>query len=254
MDCAQLSPECPVEESIYGYLPNLAGNAFFAAIFGVFMIVNIFFGIRYRTWTFLIAMSFGCLGESLGYIGRVLLNDNPYDMTGFNIQICCLTLAPAFITAGIYLTLKHIVICFGEQHSYLKPKYYTWLFISCDILSLILQGAGGGIAATSDDDRSLQQVGNDLMMAGISFQVVTLFAFAVLAAIYCFRLARSTTPLSPSAESVKRSTGFKLFAAGFLVAFLVIFIRCVYRIAEMAGGWGNPIMQNELDFIVLDSV
>lgn len=199
-------------------------------------------------------MSLGCLGECLGYVGRVLLNDNPFDNAAFNLQICCLTIAPAFITAGIYLILKHIVICFGEQDSYLKPKYYTWIFISCDFVSLVLQGAGGGIAATSDDDRSLQQVGNDMMMAGISFQVVTLFVFAVLVAVYCYRLKKSPIPLSASAETVKRSLSFKLFAGGFLFAFLTIFIRCVYRIAEMAGGWGNPIMQNERDFIILDSV
>jgi RTA1 like protein len=254
MDCLQISPECPIEDTIYGYYPNLAANAFFAAFFGVCLILNLFLGIRYRAWTFLIAMSFGCLGESLGHVGRTLLNDNPYSMVGFNIQICCLIIAPAFIAAGIYLTLKHIVICFGEEVSYLKPRFYTWLFISCDLLSLILQGAGGGIAATSDNDRSLQRVGNNLMMAGIVFQVVTLLIFAAMAGLYYFRLSRSTTPLSASAENVKRSPRFKLFLGGFMLAFVTIFIRCVYRIAEMAGGWQNPIMQNELDFIVLDSV
>ncbi|ERF75878.1 hypothetical protein EPUS_01244 [Endocarpon pusillum Z07020] len=213
MDCTRISPECPIEETIYGYYPNLAANAAFAAFFGVFMIVNIFFGVRYRSWTFLIAMTGGCLGEAVGYVGRVLLNDNPFSEGGFNMQIICLTLAPAFIAAGIYLTLKHVVICFGEEHSYLKPRYYTWLFIFCDLVSLTLQGAGGGIAATTTNGSSEQAVGNDLMMAG-----------------------------------------FKLFLGGFLLAFVTMFIRCVYRIAEMAGGWGNSIMQSELDFIVLDSV
>jgi RTA1 like protein len=254
MDCTQISQECPVESSIYGYYPDLAANAFFAAFFGVFMIINLFLGIRYRAWTFLIAMTFGCGTESLGYVGRILLNDNPFGMAGFNMQICCLTLAPAFIAAGIYLTLKHIVICFGEEHSYLKPKYYTWLFIGFDLFSLTLQGAGGGIAATADTNRSLQNVGNNLMMAGISFQVVTLFAFGAMAAVYYVRPSRSGVSLSASAQRVRNSTGFKLFLGGFLFAFVTIFIRCVYRIAEMAGGWRNPIMQNETEFIVLDSV
>ena len=243
-----------MEDSIYGYYPNLTANAFFAAFFGVCMVINFFFGIRYRSWTFLIAMSLGCMTESIGYVGRVLLNDNPFSMAGFNMQICCLTLAPAFIAAGIYLTLKHIVICFGEEHSYLRAKYYTWLFISCDLLSLILQGAGGGIAATSDNDPSQQLVGNNMMMAGISFQVVTLVVFGLLGALYYIRLSRSDANLPASAESVKKSRGFKLFFGGFSLAFVTIFIRCVYRIAEMAGGWRNPIMQNQTEFIVLDSV
>lgn len=254
MDCTEISPSCPLESTIYGYYPNLAANVFFAAFFGAFMIINLFFGVRYRSWTFLIAMSLGCGTECLGYVGRILLNDNPFGMDGFNIQICCLTIAPAFLAAGIYLTLKNLVICFEEEHSYLNPKYYTWLFILCDLLSLILQGAGGGIAATSNDNQPLQLVGNNLMMAGISFQVFTMLAFGVMAALYCIRLSRSSTPLSASAEGVKTSTAFRLFLGAFLLAFLTIFTRCVYRIAEMAGGWANPIMQNETEFIVLDSV
>jgi RTA1 like protein len=253
MDCLQISPECPVEDTIYGYYPNLGANAFFTAFFGVFAMINLYLGLRYRAWTFLIAMSIGCAGEALGFVGRILLNNNPWSSVGFNIQICCLIISPAFIAAGIYLTLKHIVICFGEQHSYLKARSYTWIFIGCDLVSLILQGAGGGIAATANNGSSLQNVGNDLMMAGICFQVVTLFSFAVMTGLYYFRLSRSTTPLSTSAQNLKDTTLFKLFIGSFVLAFTTIFIRCIFRIAEMAGGWQNPIMQNELDFIILDS-
>jgi RTA1 like protein len=255
MECQMISAECSVEDTIYGYYPNLAANAFFAAFFGCFMIINLVLGIRYRSWTFLIAMVGGCMTEMVGYISRVMLNDNPYDNAGFNMQITCLTIAPALIAAGIYLTLKHLVICFGEEHSYLKARYYTWLFIACDLVSLTLQGAGGGVAATAEDnDATTVTMGNNLMMAGIAFQVVTLLGFAVITALYYFRLSRSATGLSAAAESVKNSTGFKLFVGGFLIAFITIFIRCLYRIAEMAGGWRNPIMQNEAEFIVLDSV
>ena len=217
--------------------------------FGCFMIINPFFGIRYRSWTFLIAMAGGCMTESVGYVGRVLLNDDP-----FNMQITCLTIVPALIAAEIYLILKHLVICFGEEHSYLKARYYTWLFIACDLLSLTLQGADSGLAATARDDDTMLFLGNNLMIAGISFQVVTLLAFAVMTALYCFRLSRSATQLSAAAEGVKNSTGFKLFVGGLFISFITIFTRCVYRITEMVGGWRNPIMQNEAEFVVLDSV
>ncbi|KAH7176262.1 hypothetical protein EDB81DRAFT_875082 [Dactylonectria macrodidyma] len=29
-------------------------------------------------------------------------------------------------------------------------------------------------------------------------------------------------------------------------------IRCIYRIPEMAGGWGNFLMKHELSFLILD--
>ncbi|KAJ8064732.1 hypothetical protein OCU04_007050 [Sclerotinia nivalis] len=45
---------------------------------------------------------------------------------------------------------------------------------------------------------------------------------------------------------------FKLFCVGVTVAFITIFARCVYRIAEMVGGWANPIMRDEAGFIVME--
>jgi hypothetical protein len=72
-------------------------------------------------------------------IGRLLLHQNPFSRIGFQIQICCLILGPAFNSAAIYLVLKHIVLCFGPEFSRIKPKWYTWIFISCDLLSLVLQ-------------------------------------------------------------------------------------------------------------------
>lgn len=252
--CTKISPECPLKNTIYGYEPNLGANAFFTAIFAALTVIHVFLGFRYKSVTFPLAMSLGCMAESIGHGGRIILNDNPWSEAGFNMQICCLTLAPAFFAAGIYLTLKHIVLCFGKEGSYLKPKYYTWLFITFDIISLILQGVGGGIAATANDAEDQLKLGSDIMMAGISFQVVVLVVFAAMATLYYVRRSRSKTSLSPSAEIVKRSIGFQLFIGAFVFAFLAIFIRCVYRIAEMAGGWANPIMRKELEFIVLDSL
>ena len=94
-----------------------------------------------------------------------MLYNNPFDDIGFQIQICCLIISPAFVSAGIYLTLKHIVITFGESWSWLRPAWYTYIFIAGDLLSLVLQGAGGGLAATADNGSSLQDVGTNLMVS-----------------------------------------------------------------------------------------
>jgi hypothetical protein len=85
--CSSVTPECPVEGTIYGYTPNLIANAFFAGFFGLALLIQLYFGIRYKTWTYMIAVGLGCLAECIGYIGRVMLNSNPYDDAGFNIQI-----------------------------------------------------------------------------------------------------------------------------------------------------------------------
>ena len=173
------------------------------------------------------------------------------------MQITTLIISPAFYSAAIYLTLKHVVLAFGPEHSRIQPKYYTWIFICCDIFTLALQGAGGGIAATASTPSS-QKVGNDLLLAGIVLQVVILLAFAIATADYLLRLRRAlnTTKatLSYEAQTLLGDTKFQLFVAGVLLSFTTVFTRCCYRIAEMEGGWANPIMQDETDFIVLDGV
>lgn len=250
--CTAVSTECPVQGSIYGYYPSLAANAFFLAFFALFTLLNIGLGVHYRTWTFMIALALGCATEAVGYVGRILLHANPFSKPGFDIQIVCLIIAPAFIAAAIYLTLKHLTLCFGPEHSRIKPRNYTWIFIGFDVLSLILQGAGGGVAATSSTNPSVETAGNDLILAGIVFQVATLLVFAGMAADYFFRLFRSASVLPKEAESIMAKTSFQCFIVGLVLAFLAVFARCVFRIAEMAGGWRNPIMQGETEFIALD--
>lgn len=168
-------------------------------------------------------------------------------------------MGPAWLAMGVYLTLKHVVKAFGPQYSYLRPKYYTWVFIGGDCISLSLQAVGGGLSAGADNDFSQLNLGSNIAIAGIIMQVVTLAIFAALTGLFFLRrhLAlrggasdKDDAPANPQLQSMR----FKLFAGAVVIAFLTIFARCVYRIAEMMGGWGNPLMQDEAEFIALDSV
>lgn len=107
--------------------------------------------------------------------------------------------------------------------------YYTWIFISCDIFSLILQGAGGGISATSSTDYKKQKAGNDVALAGIVFQVATLLAFGFLSVTYYLNRRRSNPVLSKEAEHIRSKTSFKGFMASLILAYLAILTRCAYR-------------------------
>lgn len=161
----------------------------------------------------------------------------------------------AFISAAIYLTLKHIVLTVGQQYSGLAARWYTWIFITCDLISLVLQGAGGGIAATAEDNQPDEQdLGTNLMIAGIVFQVVTLLIFGCLAARYAMNAYQDRFQFSQSTVALLYDTRFKLFLLSLLVAYTTILTRCIYRIAELVGGWGNSIMQEQTEYIVLDSV
>jgi hypothetical protein len=77
---------------------------------------------------------------SPGYGGRIALRNDVFNGGAFKLQIVGLTLAPAFLAAGLYLNLKHMIMVFGSGISLLKPHLYTWVFVGCDILSIAMQG------------------------------------------------------------------------------------------------------------------
>jgi hypothetical protein len=257
IECTEVGPLCPVEDTIYGYRPSLAWNALFLAIFAASTIAHIGQGIFYRTWSFLAAMSIGGLCLVVGKGGRLMMNDNPYSEIGFNLQIVLLTFAPAFLAAGIYLQLKHLIITFGSSWSFVRPAWYTYIFITCDFISIALQGAGGGLAATSEAWESSFGVGNDLTIAGLVFQVVTLAVFGALSTEYLLRtVLRHKHELNPATESLRRSIMFKGFLAAIALAYVTILIRCCYRVAELVGGWSedNHLLREEPLYLGLDSL
>jgi hypothetical protein len=65
------------------------------------------------------------------------------------MQIVCLILGPSFISGGIDLVLKYVVLTFGTQYSRIPARWYTWLFIGLDVFAILLQAAGGGLASVS---------------------------------------------------------------------------------------------------------
>ncbi|KAK3070461.1 hypothetical protein LTR53_010417 [Teratosphaeriaceae sp. CCFEE 6253] len=252
--CTEVTPQCPVSATTYGYRPDLAANIILLTVFALCTIGQLFLGFRHRLRAFTFAATIGCAGEAIGYGGRVMMHANPWDANGFKVQICCLVLAPSFLAAGIYLTLKHLVIYFGAEKSRIRPGLYTAIFISCDVVSILIQAGGGGIAAS--EDSNLVKIGDNLIVAGISFQVATMFVCMCLGADFGWSLYKHHSIRAVTAAEVQEGRelpgSFRYYAICSSIAFVAIFIRCVYRVPEMAGGWGAPLMQKQAEFMILD--
>lgn len=78
---------CPVEWSILTYQPSIPVNGVLMALFAVAGVVHAYLGFRWRSWGFMGGMLVGCIAEIIGYVGRLLLHDNPFSWNGFMIQI-----------------------------------------------------------------------------------------------------------------------------------------------------------------------
>ncbi|OTA69095.1 RTA1-domain-containing protein [Hypoxylon sp. EC38] len=253
--CTEVGPLCPVSATVLGYYPNLGVNAFLAAAFGLCMIGLVSTGIWKRTWGYSAALTAGCILEFAGYVARVLLHYNPWNSDAFQTQICAIILAPTLICISIYLTLKHVTLSLNPALSRLRPRLYPLIFVPADVSCLILQAIGGSLAASAGyDNPNLLLSGDRVIIAGIALQSAVLGFFGVMVVDYYLRIrgwvARGEA--TPDALATWNDRRFRMFCGAVAGAYAGILIRCIYRIAEMAGGWGNPIMQDEPSFVVLE--
>ncbi|KAG6068254.1 hypothetical protein E4U32_001329 [Claviceps aff. humidiphila group G2b] len=235
---------CPAEWSIYGYRPSLAANATFLALFVLIGMVHGYLGYRWRSWGFMVGMLLGCMSEVIGYAGRIMLYNNPFSFVGFMIQIVCLTIAPVFYTASIYVTLSKTIASLAPQLSRFRPVFFYWIFIPFDVVCLALQAAGGAMSTTSSGQ---DQAGVNISLAGLVLQVIVLTTFAAFFADYMIRYVRSSS---------RRSFDWRLqaFFGGLVTSTLLILARCAYRVAELKDGYGGHLIREEAPFIGLEGV
>jgi len=143
---------------------------------------------------------------------------------------------------------------FGAETSRIPPKAYTYIFVTCDFISLSLQGAGGGIASTLSQDNKDPASGNNIMLAGLGFQVFTLVLFMLLCAEYAYRVKTTTQNFDTTHAKLRSSRKFRAFLIALSLSTILILIRSIYRVVEMAQGWEGDLIKDQTLFFVLEGV
>lgn len=207
---------CSLLVSHWGYLPNVPSNYFFLVLFAVFFLVNIPLGLWKKTWGVLAGMTIGCAFEAAGTLGRIQAATNPFQFNPFLIYIIFLTIGPSFLSAAIYLCLARIIVIYGEGNSRFKPRTYSIIFMTSDFVALILQGAGGALAATAKDDLTKAQKGINIMIAGLVWQVASLTLFALAAGDIAWCVNQGRAPANPMFLKLRSTRRFRGFLWGIL--------------------------------------
>lgn len=136
---------------------------------------------------------------------------------------------------------------FALSLSRLPPFLLYRVFIPCDLASLVLQAAGGGLSAAS---AGLNATGVRVALAGLGLQVVTLALFCAVYADFAVRW-RTWHHHSHRLPSTLR---LRLFFAAQVLAVAAIFARCAFRVDELSRGYAGPLVKREDLFIGLEGV
>ena len=148
--------------------------------------------------------------------------------------------APCFFSAAIYYILGQMITQYGRRYSLISARMYLAIFVSFDIISIVIQAVGGASAskAGAEDPPGNTKPGTYIMMAGIIIQLVSMSVFGLLWLIFLWR-ARAV----PISRILLVVTTFSAFC---------IIVRNFYRAIELSQGWKGYLITHEVYFAVLD--
>ncbi|KAI0334093.1 RTA1-like protein [Cubamyces sp. BRFM 1775] len=268
----------------YGYLPNRSVNLVFTTLFALCTAVHFVQALRSRAWWLLPTVVLAGCGEGLGWIGREWSHDQPLDSNPFLMQTVALILSPTPLIGALFITFGRMAARLGDKYSRLTPRLceslcysafppyvYTRayvdsrIFLTCDIVALFIQAAGGGIAASTDDVNT-GRLGSNIMLAGIVFQLVSLTVFSTLLVEYLVRRHQDRPFRKPTLDGLEDSTlsgsykGLSLqgpmmrLSVGLCIGTALLYIRAIYRTVELADGWTGKVIRTQSLFIVFDGI
>ncbi|WWC88234.1 uncharacterized protein L201_003140 [Kwoniella dendrophila CBS 6074] len=179
-----------VQYSAYGYKPDQSPTQGFLVLFSVGLAAQIALSVFYRCWWTLPTLAAGTALEVLGWAGRLWsiyswkweINQGGLWYSNFNayiMQICCLVIAPTFFSAANYILLGKLIANAGPEYTSLHSQSFSTLFIIADIVCLVVQAAGGGIAGTANTS-SGSDTGAYIMTAGVVLQLVVTVIYIAL--------------------------------------------------------------------------
>ncbi|KAK4686264.1 hypothetical protein P7C73_g3866, partial [Tremellales sp. Uapishka_1] len=275
--------------SNYGYTPTPAWCIVFITLFSLSAAVHAVSAFRAKSWIVYPTLVLGALIEVTGWSGRYWSSQNVTLLSPFLMQIVTLILAPVFFSAYDYVVLGMAINRLGPQYSYFRPRWYFIIFITADVISLVLQAVGGGQAASTAGTSSPTKSATDIMVAGIVFQLFSMFVFICFGIDFVIRtrldkpyyhqqqrLATKQQALQhvQSAETAIGSTQEKtqetqleqeeerrknmgrwwLMLSVVMISSLMIFIRGIYRSIELSEGWEAKLTQTEIFQNCLDGI
>lgn len=242
------------QKFVVGETPNLGGNIAYLVVFSIFLVCHTISCVHYHQWWFLYTWGAGLVLEAIGYAGRIWYHINDTSKTAYIMQSVCITVAPCFLMAGVYYILAQLIKIYGEKYSFLKPMSYSSIFIVCDVLSIFVQGAGGGLAGGSN-----QSLGRYIIIGGLAFQVFTMTIFqylwySFLIKIYKDYRKHGDSVFNPVHAKIRNRPLLRPFIAGTSISVILIFTRSIYKLVDFGMGFSSKLSTNEIYFMILEGM
>ena len=177
-------------DGIYFYHPSQAAAIVFQVLFSILSGSHLFQSVivpyrRAIKHRYTIPLFIAAALSTAGYGVRIGSIQTPSDIGQYATSASLIVVAPIFVCATLYLQLaymlRHCIHDVKEQKVFgITPCWLGRIFISSDISSFLLQGAGSGIAASNNWTGNTKSIGVNLLLTGLAGQLATFTVFLVL--------------------------------------------------------------------------
>ncbi|KAH1306497.1 hypothetical protein KXX11_007471 [Aspergillus fumigatus] len=235
--------------AFYRYDPSMSAAVLFTLLFIGTTGYHAFQMFKTRTW-FFIPFVIGGIFEIIGYIGRAMSSKETPDWTlgPYIVQTLFLLLAPALLAASVYMLLGRIILLLqAESHALLGRKWLSKIFVTGDVLSFLLQGAGGGIQSSGNLDNLKN--GERIIVVGLFVQIFFFGFFIITASHFYWKIKKYPIPRSCTPEIPWGKHLHVLYLTSFL-----IMIRSVFRLAEYLQGNNGYLLHHEIYLYIFDAL
>ncbi|RSL62890.1 hypothetical protein CEP54_005552 [Fusarium duplospermum] len=234
---------------LWRYIPSLPTAIVFVVIFGILTIGHAWKMFRHRMW-FCIPFVVGGVFEIIGYAARAASYNSTGALMPYVLQSALLLLAPILFAASLYMTLARVVRAVkGAPFSIIAPRRLTRIFVFGDVFSFIVQASGAGLRVQAGNNPDIDpNLGSNIIVGGLIFQIVIFGVFIVTALIFNSRFRRHVAGGAvvydvPWQESLNMP----------YVTSMMIMVRNIFRVVEYAMGSDGYLLSVEWGVYVFDA-
>ncbi|KAJ5784309.1 uncharacterized protein N7503_009521 [Penicillium pulvis] len=229
---------------LWHYVPSIAAAVIFAILFFAITVIHFWKLFKSRV-RFTIPFAIGGIFEVIGFAARIAAHNNTAALIPYVIQSIFLLLAPILFAAAAYMVLARIICSVSaEDFSPIRIKWITKVFVTCDIITFLIQGSGAGMTVES----TMSSMGQYIVLAGLVMQILTFVLFVVTAIVFANRMRLNPTSAVKQGEVPWKKHLYSLYAIS-----AMILLRSIFRVIEYACGNGGYLLATEWPTYVLDA-
>ncbi|KAB5590798.1 hypothetical protein CTheo_5760 [Ceratobasidium theobromae] len=201
---------------------------------------------------YMLAIIIGGVCYAIGLFLRLVYANNP-SSSGLSIIMNMFTiLSPCAFIATAYMLLGRLAIHLrADEFLLVKSRIITKLFLTSDIITLLIQAGGGSMASSA----STGKLGTKIFLVGLIIQLISFIVYMIVFFVFLYRMKinRSSECFLPRNTS-EFFSHWTALAGALVISCIGILIRSAFRTVENAQGFHGYLATHEVYFYTLDTL